>query len=64
MLVHLVLPLAIFESLDVLEDKDGQPVLLGLFCLLSLTLGLHLRVQELISLQFHLLLLSIFTISP
>ena len=52
LLVHLVFPLAVFESLDVLEDTGAQPVLFGLIALLALTLCLHLPVQELLGLQF------------
>jgi len=64
LLVHLVFPLAVFESLDVFVDTGAQPVLFGLIALLALTLCLHLPVQELLGLQFLLLLSSIFTISP
>lgn len=54
---NLVLPLAVFERLDIRMHPSCQPVLLGLFGLLALTLGLHLPVQVLLGL--HLLLLAV-----
>ena len=63
MLVHfvivgnLVLPLAVFECLDVRMHTGCQPVLLSFFGLLSLTLGLHSPIQVLLGL--HLLLLTV-----
>ena len=57
MMGYLVLPLAVFERLDIRMHPSSQPVLLDLFSLLSLTLGLHLPVQILLGL--HLLLLAV-----
>jgi hypothetical protein len=57
MVGNLVLPLAVFERLDIRMHASCQPVLLGLFGLLWLTLGIHLPIQVLLGL--HLLLLAI-----
>ena len=54
---YLVLALAVFERLDIRMHTGSQPVLLGLFGLLALTLGLHLPVQVLLGL--HLLLFAV-----
>ena len=58
---NLVLPLAVLEGLHVRVDTGGQPVLLGFFGLLALTLGLNLPVQELLGL--HLLLFPVISLN-